>query len=121
MLSYILRRILLMIPTLLLTSALVFTIMELPPGNYFESYIAELQAQGENVDIRQIEYLKKEYGFDKSPVERYLLWLSGLTRGDFGYSFEYQMPVRDVIGDRMMLTMVVAFVTIVVTWLIAFP
>jgi peptide/nickel transport system permease protein len=121
MLSYVVRRILLMIPTLLLTSALIFTIMELPPGNYFESYIAELQAQGENVDRAHIEYLKSEYGFDKSPVERYLLWVKGLAQGDFGYSFEYQMPVSEVVGDRMMLTMLVSFVTIIVTWLIAFP
>jgi peptide/nickel transport system permease protein len=70
MLLYILRRILIMIPTLALSSALVFAIIELPPGDYFESYIAELQAQGEGVDKAKIEFLKKEYGFDKHPVER---------------------------------------------------
>ena len=121
MLSYIIRRILMMIPTLLLTSVLVFTIMELPPGDYFESYMAELQAQGEGVDKSKIEFLKREYGFDKHPVERYFIWLTGMLQGDFGYSFEYQMPVSDLIGSRIFLTILVSFATILLTWLIAFP
>ena len=70
MLRYILWRIAVMIPTLLIISALVFTIIELPPGDYFESYIAELQASGETVDVKQIETLRAEYGFDKPPIER---------------------------------------------------
>jgi peptide/nickel transport system permease protein len=121
MLLYIVRRTLMMIPTLLLISALIFTIMELPPGDYFETYMAELQAQGEGVDKAKIEFLKKEYGFDKTPVERYFVWLGGLLRGDLGYSFEYQMPVVDVVGDRLLLTVAVSFATILLTWLIAFP
>lgn len=121
MLLYIVRRILVMIPTLLLISALVFTIMELPPGDYFESYMAEMQAQGEGVDKAKIEYLKKEYGFDKTPVERYFMWLGGLLQGDLGYSFEYQLPVADIVGERLALTVTVSFVTILLTWIIAFP
>lgn len=121
MLLYIIRRVCLMIPTLLLTSALVFTIMELPPGDYFESYMAELQAQGEGVDKAKIEFLRREYGFDKSPVERYFMWVGGMLQGDFGYSFEYQMPVTDLVGSRIFLTILVSFATILLTWLIAFP
>ena len=121
MLIYILRRILMMIPTLLIISALVFILIELPPGDYFESYMAELQAQGENVDPRIIEDLKREYGFDKHPVERYFVWVTGLVQGDLGYSFEYELPVNEVVGDRLFFTMLVAFVTIIVTWAIAFP
>ena len=121
MLLYIVRRILIMIPTLVLTSVLVFTIIELPPGDYFETYIAELQAQGESADKAKIEFLKKEYGFDKHPVERYFIWVTGLLHGDFGYSFEYQLPVREVVGDRLFLTVLVSFATIALTWLIAFP
>jgi len=110
-----------MIPTLFLTSALVFTIMELPPGDYFESYMAELQAQGEGVDKAKIEFLRREYGFDKSPVERYFIWVGGMLQGDFGYSFEYQMSVTDLVGSRIFLTILVSFATILLTWLIAFP
>jgi peptide/nickel transport system permease protein len=121
MFRYIIRRCLVMIPTLLIISALVFAIIELPPGDYFETYVAELQAQGEKVDLQQIEYLRRQYGFDKPPVERYFIWVWGMLHGDFGYSFEYQLPVRSLIGDRIWLTILVSFVTIIFTWLIAFP
>ncbi len=121
MIMYILRRVLLMIPTLFIISALVYTLIELPPGDYFESYMAELEAQGENIDRKQIDELKEEYGFDKHPVERYFIWLGGLVQGDLGYSFEHELPVNEVVGDRLFLTMLVAFVTIIVTWIIAFP
>jgi len=121
MLRYIIGRILIMIPTLLVISALVFLIIELPPGDYIESYIAELKAQGESVDLAQIEFLRTEYGFDKPPVERYFHWLWGILQGDFGYSFEYRLPVNEVVGDRMFLTILVSFTTIIFTWLLAFP
>jgi peptide/nickel transport system permease protein len=118
---YIFRRALLMIPTLLITSALIFTVMELPPGDFFETYEAEMQAQGERADMSRVEFLKKEYHFDKPPVQRYFYWLWDFVRGDFGYSFEYQLPVRDVIGDKLMLTIVISFLTILFTWAVAFP
>jgi peptide/nickel transport system permease protein len=121
MLRYIIWRILMMVPTLVIISALVFTIIELPPGDYFESYVAELSAQGESVNAEQIEALRKEYGFDKPPIIRYFHWVGGMLAGDFGYSFEYQLPVMDVVGDRLWLTIMVSFITIIFTWLIAFP
>jgi peptide/nickel transport system permease protein len=121
MIGYILHRIAVMIPTLVIISALVFTIIELPPGDYFETYVAQLQAQGESVDLRQIEFLRQQYGFDRPPVERYFVWVWGMLHGDFGYSFAYELPVRDVVGDRIWLTILVSFVTIIFTWVIAFP
>ncbi|MGE3872879.1 MAG: ABC transporter permease [Parvibaculaceae bacterium] len=121
MLRYIVWRVLMMVPTLVIISALVFTIIELPPGDYFESYMAELAAQGENVNSEQIAALRKEYGFDQPPVIRYFHWVGGMLTGDFGYSFEYRLPVMDVVGDRLWLTVLVSFITIIFTWLIAFP
>ena len=121
MLRYIFWRILAMIPTLLIISALVFTIIELPPGDYFESHISELRAQGEAVDMAEIEELRAQYGFDRPPVLRYFHWVAGMLQGDFGYSFEYQLPVNEVVGDRLWLTVLVSFVTILFTWLVAFP
>ncbi len=121
LLSYILRRALLMIPTLLIASALIFTVMELPPGDFFETYQSEMQAQGERADMSRVEFLKKEYHFDKPPVQRYFYWLWDFVRGDFGYSFEYQLPVRDVIGDKLLLTVAISVLTILFTWAIAFP
>ncbi|MBX3596134.1 MAG: ABC transporter permease [Rhizobiaceae bacterium] len=121
MLRYIVWRVAMMVPTLLIISALVFTIIELPPGDYFESYAAEIKAQGEDVDTEYLDALRKEYNFDKPPVIRYFYWLGGMLQGDFGYSFEYQLPVTEVVGDRMWLTVLVSVVTIIFTWLIAFP
>ena len=121
MIRYIIGRIAVMVPTLLLISVLVFTIIELPPGDYFECYIAELRAMGEATDMAEIEELRERYGFDKPAPLRYLHWVGGMLVGDFGYSFEYRLPVSDVVGDRLYLTVLVSFVTIIFTWLIAFP
>lgn len=121
MLRYILWRIAVMVPTLLIISALVFFIIELPPGDYFESYIAELKAAGEGVNQEQIDALRAQYGFDQPLAIRYVYWVTGFFQGDFGYSFEYHLPVSDVVGDRLWLTILVSFVTIIFTWLVAFP
>ena len=91
----------LMLPTLLAISILVFIIIQLPPGDYLTTYIAELEAQGEKVDKSKIEFLRAQYGLDKPYWEQYLVWLGGMLTGDFGYSFEYDLPVSEVVGDRL--------------------
>jgi len=121
MFGYILHRILVMIPTLVIISALVFFIIELPPGDYLTALINELITQGETVDPAYIEYLREEYGLDKPLIERYFHWVFGMLQGNFGYSFEYQLPVSEVVGDKLFLTMLVSFTTIVFTWIVAFP
>jgi peptide/nickel transport system permease protein len=121
MLAYILRRILTMIPTLLIISALVFVIIQLPPGDYLESHIAELQSQGEAVDEKKIQFLREEYGLDKPLLHQYWYWLTGMLQGDFGYSFEYDLPVTEVVGDRLFLTVLISIATILFTWAMAFP
>ncbi|MND33131.1 Dipeptide transport system permease protein DppB [compost metagenome] len=121
MIRYILWRIMVMIPTLILISMLVFTIIELPPGDYFESYVAEMRAIGEPADMQEIEELRARYGFDQPLPIRYLHWVGGMMVGEFGYSFEYRLPVSDVVGDRLWLTILVSVVTIILTWLLAFP
>ncbi|HJP08532.1 MAG: ABC transporter permease [Proteobacteria bacterium] len=121
MLNYSARRLVAMIPTLVAISIIVFFIIQLPPGDYLESHIATLQAQGESIDSKKIEFLRQQYGLDQPMWKQYLVWATGFLRGDLGYSFEYDLPVRDVIGDRMFLTVLISLVTIVFTWLIAFP
>jgi peptide/nickel transport system permease protein len=121
MLSYLVRRIMIMIPTLLAISFIIFVIIQLPPGDYLETYVAELQAQGEAVDPQKIEYLRQQYGLDKPFIEQYALWVFGMLQGDYGYSFEYQLPVSEVVGDRVYLSMLVSFATIIFTWVVAFP
>ena len=121
MLAYILRRIVTMIPTLLVISILVFVIIQLPPGDYLESHIAELQSQGEAVDEKKIQFLREQYGLDKPLLHQYWYWLTGMLQGDFGYSFEYDLPVTEVVGDRLFLTIIISIATILFTWIIAFP
>ena len=121
MLRYLVRRILTMIPTLLVISALVFVIIQLPPGDYLESHIAELQSQGEAVDEKKIQFLREQYGLDKPMLQQYWYWLIGMVQGDFGYSFEYDLPVSEVVGDRLFLTIIISIATILFTWMIAFP
>jgi len=121
MLTYMAHRFLVMIPTLLAISALVFIIIQLPPGDYLTTYIAELQAQGEAVDQGKIEFLRQQYGLDKPYWEQYLLWLGGMLTGDFGYSFAYDLPVSEVVGDRLYLSFLLSFSTIIFTWIVAFP
>ncbi len=121
MLSYIVRRLLIMVPTLLAISLIIFVIIQLPPGDYFESYMNQLLSQGENVDMRRIEFLRQQYGFDRPMWEQYLVWVWGMVQGDMGYSFEFELPVNEVVGDRLYLTALVSFATIVFTWVVAFP
>jgi peptide/nickel transport system permease protein len=121
LLRYVAHRLLIMVPTLLAISLLTFIIIQLPPGDYLETMMSELQAQGESIQGDKIAYLRELYGLDKPWWQQYLTWLAGLFRGDFGYSFEYDLPVSEVIGDRLLLTFIVSFATILFTWIVAFP
>ena len=121
MLAYTARRIMIMVPTLLAISVIIFIIIQLPPGDYLETYITELQSQGEAVDPAKIEALRKQYGLDRPIYEQYLVWVFGLLQGDMGYSFEHQLPVNEVVGDRLWLSFLVAFTTIIFTYAVSFP
>src|SRR5438876_6637251 len=121
MLRYLVQRLLLMIPTIFLISVATFVIIQLPPGNYLDTMISDLQASGEKVDLQKVEFLKKQYGLDQPLWKQYWMWFSGLLRGDLGYSFEYDRPVSDIIGERLALNFVVSFAAILFTWLVAFP
>ena len=121
MLRYVAHRLLVMIPTLLAISFIVFVIIQLPPGDYLESYVAELQSRGEGVDFDKVAFLREQYGLDKPFLVQYALWVLGLLRGDLGYSFEFNLPVNAVVGDRLWLTALVSFATIIFTYGLAIP
>ena len=121
MLGYIVHRLLIMIPTLIAISIVIFTIIHLPPGDYFTTYIAELQSSGETADLAKIAFLEAEYGFDRPLWQQYLYWVGGLLHGDMGYSFPYDLPVNKVVGDRLLLTSIVSVTTIIFTYIVAFP
>jgi len=121
MFTYLLRRLFVMVPTLLVISFLVFAIIQAPPGDYLSTYMAELQSQGEAVDQQKIDFLRHQYGLDRSFLEQYAVWVGNLVQGDLGYSFEYGMPVNQVVGDRLVLTIVVSVTTIIFIWVVSFP
>ena len=130
MFTYFVHRVLIMIPTLLAISALIFVIIQLPPGDYLSNQIQELKSQGDTAALAKAEFLRHQYGLDRTFVEQYATWLgvwpgpkgfSGLLQGDLGYSFEFDLPVTEVVGDRLLLSFIVSFATIVFTWVVSFP
>ena len=119
-----------MIPTLLVISLLVFLIIELPPGDYLSNQIAQLKAQGETASIAKVEFLRSEFALDRPFWERYLIWLgawpgphgfSGLLQGDWGWSFEFERPVDEVVGSTLPLTILLNFATILFVYVVSFP
>jgi peptide/nickel transport system permease protein len=121
MIAYIARRLLVMIPTLVAISAIVFFIIQLPPGDYLTTVVEELLAQGEKPDSEKIKFLREQFGLDRSPLEQYFHWVSGLLVGDLGWSFEYNLPVSAVIGEKLLMSFVLAVATTLFTYLVAFP
>ena len=122
MLGYILRRLLLMIPTLILVSVVSFTAILLPPGDYLTSYAAQLRTQGENVDEEAINSLRERYGLGQPVYVQYYKWIRGIiTRGDWGQSMEWQRPVSQLIWERLGLTLALAVFSLLISWFIAIP
>ena len=122
MLGYIMRRVLLMIPTLFAISIISFITIQLPPGDYLTSYAAQLRQTGENVDEDEIRSLRERYGLGQPVYVQYYKWISGiLLRGDWGQSMEWQKPVKDLIWERMALTVVLSLVALLVSWFVAIP
>ena len=121
MLAFLVRRFIIMVWTLIGISVLVFVIIQLPPGDYLSAEIAEIQAAGERVAEEKIQFLREQYGLDKPLWQQYLVWVVGLTHGDLGYSFEYNQPVADVIGERLFLTLVLNFFTVLFIYIVSFP
>lgn len=122
MIGYILRRIGIMIPTLFVISIISFTVIQLPPGDFLSSYVASLRAQGDTIDQAEIEALRERYGLGMPMHQQYLKWMGGiLLRGDWGQSMEWQKPVKELIWERMALTVALSTAALMVSWFIAIP
>lgn len=123
MLRYIARRILLMIPTLILISFVTFIVVQLPPGDYLNAYVAQLtQEGGESVDREQIEILRERYGLNEPFLVQYWKWISNIVfEGDFGRSFEWERPVSELLWGRIALTFVVSLASLLFVYCVAFP
>jgi len=122
MLAYILRRIGILIPTLFIISIITFVVIQLPPGDFLTSYQMTLRSQGEYVEDEAIEYMRERYGFQQPVYVQYGKWVWGIiSRGDWGQSMEWQMPVKDLIWERLALTVVLSLCSLFVGWFIAIP
>ena len=121
MLTYIARRLLVAILTLWAVSVLAFAIIQLPPGDYVTSYIAQMSATGSVVSQQAAEAMRQQYGLDKPMWVQYLRWMRLVLQGNFGQALEWGRPVSEVIGERLWLTMIVSLGAIVLTWVTALP
>jgi len=130
MFTYFIHRVMIMIPTLLVISIITFVIIQLPPGDYLTNLIEQLRSQGDKAALEKIAFLRAEYGLDKPMLEQYAIWLgvwpgsngfSGLLQGDLGWSFEFQRPVSEVVGDRLFLSFILSFSTIFFVYVVSFP
>nr|WP_246210951.1 ABC transporter permease [Phytoactinopolyspora alkaliphila] len=120
--GYIARRVLVMIPTLFVISVLSFAIIQLPPGDYLTTVVAQLEVEGGEVDSAQLAALRERYGLGESFFVQYYAWISNIVfHLDFGHSFEWNRPVSGLLGDRLALTVALSICTILFIWLVAFP
>lgn len=121
MLSYIIKRLLLLPVLLFIFSVIAFILIQAPPGDFLTSYMAELAASGSSIDRQQIEALRTLYGLDQPMIVQYFKWIGRLLQGDLGISLDWQKPNSELIGERLTLTLLLGFGTFFFTWLVAIP
>lgn len=123
MFIYILRRILLSIPTFLGITLVTFLIINAAPGGPIEQKLQAIREGGKNANISEevLEGLKKQYGFDKPVHERYVIWLKNIALLDFGDSFTYQEPVMDVITSKFPVSLSFGIASLILTYLVCIP
>ena len=130
MFTYFAYLVLVMIPTLLVISVITFIIIQLPPGDYLSNQMAEMIASGDRAALEKLAFLRQEFGLDRPMLEQYAVWLgiwpggngfSGILQGDLGWSFEYNLPVDEVVGDRLFLSLVLNFTTMLFVYAVSFP
>ena len=119
-----------MFVTLIVISALVFIIINLPPGNYISNQILEMLASGDEDGVRKANELIRLYSLDKPIWQQYLIWVGmmpgpdgfdGLLQGNLGWSFELDRPVAEVIGETAWLTVLVNLSALLFVYLVALP
>jgi len=121
MTRYIIRRVLGMIPTLIIISIISFILIQLPPGDIITSTLRELEQQGQPVSEEKIAALRAMYHLDDPMPVQYLRWIGGFLQGNMGYSIRYQQPVNRLVMERLGLTVLIAVASILFTWVLAMP
>jgi len=121
MITYLVRRLGYALIMLVIVSFVSFLIIDLPPGDFMDQKLMELAARGDrSAELRIAEY-RARYGLDQPLLTRYWIWASNFVKGDFGQSFQWERPVKDVLGERLQMTLVLAFAAMAVTWVVAIP
>lgn len=118
---YILRRALYMVLLLVLLSIAAFAIIQLPPGDYLNSYVQALAMRGAAPDEAELAALKRRYGLDLPMYRQYLKWAGRALTGDFGRSMDWVKPVSELIADRMLLTVIMNAAALVFIYAAAIP
>lgn len=121
MIRYVIRRLIIFFPLLLVISVLSFIIIQLPPGNYVETYVRVLELRGNSLDENQIQALYVRYGLNRPVYMQYFVWMKGFLRGDMGHSFTYNRPIAEIIGERIPKTILISLLALLVTWIMAIP
>jgi peptide/nickel transport system permease protein len=121
MIAYIIRRLLGMIPTLIIVSILTFIVIQLPPGDFFTTLQAEIAETGGGQDKETVKKMQERYGLDQPLHVQYLRWVSGFPRGDFGWSLEWNSPVLPIVIQRMAYTMLVGGLSLLFMVAVAIP
>lgn len=121
MLQYIIKRLLLLPLLLFIFSIISFMLIQAPPGDFVTSYVAELAASGSSVDKTQVEALREQYGLDRPMYVQYFKWIGKIVQGDLGVSLDWKKPNRELIGERLLLTIMLGLFTFAFTWMIAIP
>ena len=121
MVSYLIRRLAYAAIMVVLVSFVSFIIIKLPPGDFLTQKLAQLQARGDRSAETQIANYRAKYGLDRPFMVQYTTWAVNFLKGDFGESFEFERPVRDILGQRLTMTVVLALATLIITWVIAIP
>ncbi|NJM40430.1 MAG: ABC transporter permease [Anaerolineae bacterium] len=121
MLAFIVRRLITIIPLLFLISIVSFIVIELPPGDWVTTRIEQLRLSGVEVDNSEVQRLTVQYGLDGSATYRYFRWVTNMLQGDFGYSFQWNQPVSEILAERVPRTMLIAVLSLVVSWIISTP
>lgn len=121
MLGYLIRRILYGLLTIFAVSVLSFGIIQLPPGDYVTSYVAALEAQGDQVSAEEAETIRAYFGLGQPFYIQYAKWIWQILHGNFGISFQYRVPVKEVIGERLFLTIILALGSLIFVWVTAIP
>ncbi|MDE0229021.1 MAG: ABC transporter permease [Spirochaetaceae bacterium] len=121
MLSYIIRRLVYMVVLLVMLSVATFIIIQLPPGDYLTTLVANMRRANVVLSEEAVAVLTERYGLGRPLHIQYLTWFGNLLKGDMGESFIWEAPVTEIVGERLALTVTLSISTLIVTYLIAIP